>query len=167
MAHKGAKWCTYEEVATFLLNEMAAEFGLEKVEDKQKVLGLKSGTEWEIDAKGLLEQGHKFVIVECRRYTKSRLDQESLGGLAYRIDDTRASGGIVISPLGLHEGAKKVAYAENIISVTLDADSSSTDYVMKFLDQIRIGMSGEISFTGTLGIKVIRKDGTVEDLGCV
>ena len=163
MAPKEAKWHTYEEVAIFLLNEMATEFGLEKVEGNQKVLGLKSGTEWEIDAKGLLEQGLKFVIVECRRYTKSRLNQESLGALAYRIDDTRASGGIVVSPLGLQEGAQKVANAENIVSVTLGADSSSTDYLMKFLDQIRVGMSGEIHVTGKLGIKVTRKGGTVED----
>ena len=167
MAPKEVKWRTYEQVATFLLNEMAAEFGLEKVEGKQKVLGLKSDTEWEIDAKGLLEQSHKFMIVECRRYRKSRLNQERLAALAYRIDDTRASGGIVVSQLGLQEGAEKVANANNIISVTLDADSSSTDYVIKFLEQIRVGMSGELRLTSTLGIEVIRKDGTVEDLGCV
>lgn len=167
MAPKEAKWRTYEQVATFLLNEIAAEFGLEKVEGKQKVLGLISGNEWEIDAKGLLEQGHKFMIVECRRYTKSKLDQERLGGLAFRIDDTQASGGIVVSPLGLQEGAEKVANAKNIISVNLDADSSSTDYIMKFLEQIRVGMSGELNSNGKLEKKVIRKDGTVEDLGCV
>ena len=167
MATKEAKWRTYEEVATFLLNEMAAEFGLEKVEGKQKVLGLESGIEWEIDAKGLIEQGQKFLIVECKRFTKSKLDQGKLSEVAYRIDDTRASGGIVVSPLGLQEGAEKLANAKNVISVTLDADSSSTDYIMKFLEQIRVGMSGELTFTGTLGIKVIRNDGTVEDLGCV
>lgn len=167
MTSKKTKWRTYEEVATFLLNEMAAEFGLEKVEGKQKELGLISNTEWEIDAKGFLEQEQKFVIVECRRYTKSRLNQESLAALAYRIDDTRASGGIIVTPLGLQEGAKKLANATNIISVILDADSSSNDYVMRFLDQIKVGMSGEIGFTSSLGIKKISKDGTIEDRGYV
>ena len=150
-----------------MLDQFAKEFGLDKVEGKQQVLGLKSGTEWEIDAKGFVQDGDKTVIVECRRYTKTRLNQESVGGLAYRICDTGAAGGMVVSPMGLQEGAEKVARAENIISVTLDAGSSSTEYVMRFLDQIHVGMAGELSLTGMLGIRVIRQDGTIEDVGCV
>ena len=55
--------------------------------------------------------------------------------------------------------------AENIIPVILDEKSSSTDYVIKFLDKIKVGFSGEIRPTGSLGRKLIHKDGTVEDLG--
>lgn len=146
---------------------MAKEFGLEKVETNKKVLGLRSGTQWKIEGKGIVERDDKFVIIECRRYTKSKLDQESVGGLAYRISDTGASGGILVTSLGLQEGAAKVAAAENIVSVVLDENSSSTDYVMKFLDRIRVGLSGQLTLTGTLGRKHIRKDGTVEDLGKV
>src|SRR5262250_1546186 len=40
-----------------------------------------------------------------------------LGGIAYRIRDSGAEGGIVVSPLGLQEGAAKVAKKENIVSV--------------------------------------------------
>ena len=167
MNKKEVNWKTYEEVATYLLNEMAAEFDLEAVEGKQKILGLQSDTEWEIDAKGVSEGGDQFVIIECRRHTTSKLNQESMGSLAYRLHDMGALSGIIVSPLGLQEGAKKVANAENIISVTLDPDSTRTDYVMKFLDQIKIGTSGELTFTGPLGIRVIRKDGSIEDLGCV
>ena len=167
MTGQPKEWQTYEEVATYLLSQMADQFGLERVEGKQKLLGLRSGTEWEIDAKGIADEGSKFLIVECRRHTGSRLDQESVGALAYRIDDSGASGGILVSPLGLQEGAQKVAQAENIISVTLGPNSSSTDYVLKFLDQIKVGMSGEVTFKSTLGIKMIQKDGTVDDLGCV
>lgn len=167
MSKKPKKFETYEDVATHLLYEFADEFGLEKVEGKQKILGLKNDTKWEIDAKGIAEEGKKFVIIECRRYTKSRLKQASIGALAYCIDDTGASGGIIVSPLGLQEGAEKVANANGIVSVTLDADSTSTDYVMKFLDQIKAGLSGKLTFTKTLGIRVIRKDDSVEDLGCV
>jgi len=46
-------WSTYEEVATYLLDRNAKEFGLEKVEGKQSVLGQRSGTNWVIDAKGI------------------------------------------------------------------------------------------------------------------
>ena len=165
MAEPPKLWRTYEEVATYLLNQMAEEFGLEKVEADKTVIGLRSGTKWRIEARGIADGGDKFVIVECRRYPRSRLDQESVGGLAYRISDSGASGGILVSPLGLQEGAAKVAAAENIIPVILDEKSSSTDYVIKFLNKIKVGVSAEIRPTGSLGRKLIHKDGIVEDLG--
>lgn len=158
-------WQKYEQVATDLLNKMADEFGLEKVEGNQGILGLRSGTNWAIDGKGIANGTEKFVIIECRRYTHSRIDQESIGGLAYRISDTGASGGIIVTPIGLQEGAQKIAEAENIITVTLDENSSSTDYVISFLDKIKVGMSGEVTPTGKLFIKLIDENGKVEDFG--
>jgi hypothetical protein len=44
-------WRSYEEVAQYLLGQMAALFGLGRVEGKQLIAGA-SGTSWEIDAKG-------------------------------------------------------------------------------------------------------------------
>ena len=58
------KWETYEEVATFFLNKFASEFGLSHVERKQKIQGQKSGTEWEIDAKGVRDGDEGFVIID-------------------------------------------------------------------------------------------------------
>lgn len=43
----------YERVAAFLLNEFASHFDLKRVEGKRDVSGHKSGTTWEIDAKGV------------------------------------------------------------------------------------------------------------------
>jgi len=97
-------WKTYEEVATYLLQQNAKEFGLETIEPKQKIQGNKSGTIWEIDAKGVKSGNEGFVIIECRLYIASKQSQEKLGGLAYRIMDTGATGGIIVSPLGLQEG---------------------------------------------------------------
>ncbi len=37
---------------------------------------IRSGTKWRIEARGIADGGDKFVIVECRRYPRSRLDQE-------------------------------------------------------------------------------------------
>jgi hypothetical protein len=99
---------------------MAHEFGLVRVEGKQKILGSSTGTEWEIEGKGVTTRDKEFVIVECRRYTTSRLKQECVGALAYRISDTGASGGILVTPIGLQEGAKMVAACENIVTVILD-----------------------------------------------
>ena len=62
------KWRNYEEVATYLLDKFADHFGLSRVEGKQPLLGIRSGTEWTIDAKGIRQGSEAFVIVECRRH---------------------------------------------------------------------------------------------------
>lgn len=158
-------WETYEEVATDLLRKFADEFGLEKVESKQKIIGLRSNTEWEIDAKGIAIKDGKIIIVECRRQTKSRVKQEDIGGLAYKITDTGSSGGIFITPIGFQEGAKKVTKSENITTVILHEDSSSSDYVLQFLNHIKVGASGTLKLSGKLSAKFIQGDGTTKDLG--
>ncbi len=65
-------WKSYEEVAAYLLNDFVAEFGLKKFEGEQTIISNRSGTEWQIDAKGVAEDNETFVIVECRRSTTSR-----------------------------------------------------------------------------------------------
>jgi hypothetical protein len=156
-------WETYEEVSTYLLNQIAAEFGLRNFEGKQRIVGKKSGTEWQIDAKGIGEGNEVFFIVECRRYRKAKQNQEKLGGLAYRIIDTGANGGIIVSPLGIQEGAVKIAQAENIYSVLLDENSTRSEYVLRFLEKIRVGkhLEGKVSFKSSLSIQVNRKDETI------
>jgi hypothetical protein len=50
-------WREYEDVAKHLLNRFAEDFGLDRVEGKQSLLGLRSSTNWEIDAKGVSIDG--------------------------------------------------------------------------------------------------------------
>jgi hypothetical protein len=133
------QWRTYEEVATYLLDRFAGHFGLIQVEGKQSLRG-HSGADWAIDAKGVAIGAEAFVIIECRRHTKSKQDQEQLGGLAYRIMDTGAHGGILVSPLGFQSGARKVAEAENIVHVELHPDSTPEEFAMQFLEKIFIGV---------------------------
>jgi len=148
-------WRTYEEVAQYLLNEFATEFGLGSVQGKQIVKGL-SGAKWEIDAKGMLEDGVGFVIIECRRYTGSRQSQEKMAALAYRIKDTGAVGGIMVSPLGSQKGAKKIAASESIIDVKLDQTCTTTDYVMSFLKNIMVGISEQVALSDHFSVQVSR-----------
>ena len=147
----------YEQVATFLLAEFAARFGLAEVQGKQTLAG--KTTTWEIDAKGIKPGSEAFVVIECRRYTSSRLDQESVAGLAYRIHDLGAEGGIVVTPIGLQEGARRIAEAERIITVRLDPTSTRTDYVIDFLNQVMIGMSLSLAATAAMsfGAEVSRQ----------
>ena len=140
-------WQTYEQVATYFLRRFAKEFGLKFVEGKQKLQGA-SGATWTIDAKGVAEGNEVFLIVEYRRYTTSKQNQEKVGGLANRITDTGAAGGIIVSPLGLQEGAAKVAASKNIISVKLNADSTPTEFVIQFFDKLCLGATGKITVSG-------------------
>ncbi len=155
------KWESYEEVAQYLLNQFAKFFDLGAVEGKQIIPGL-SGTNWEIDAKGIKIGGEGFLIIECRRYTKSRLNQESVGALAYRIKDTGAEGGIVVSPLELQKGARKIAEHEGIQHVILDPASTTTDYVLKFLNETFVGVSDTIGITDSFQCHVVRDERIVD-----
>ena len=133
-----AEWESYQQVAAYLLDQFASEFGLSRVEGKQEIKGQRSGTTWEIDAKGVKQGNTGFVIVECRRYTTTRQNQEKVAGLAYRILDTGAAGGIIVSPLGLQEGAEKVAAAENIVHVKLNEHCNCDEYILSFLNRVMI-----------------------------
>lgn len=155
-------WESYEGVAAYLLNAFANDFKLGKVEGKQVVPGA-SGTTWEIDAKGYSEDGETFVIVECKRYTTSKICQEIVAGLAFRIVDTGASGGIIVTPLGFQEGAQKVAAHTGVHTVRLNEDCTRTDYVLQFLNKIWLGLSDSlnVSIADHVTISLIDKDGRV------
>lgn len=168
MAKKATKWGTYEEVAQQILHDLAEEFGLERVEPKQTVIGQRSGTEWEIDAKGVRIDGEGFVIVECRRYTTSKQSQGKVGQLAYSIIDTGAKGGIIVSPLGVQEGGEKVAQAENIVSVLLDENATPEDFTLRFLNKIFVHMTERVIASDRVSAVVHRKCevcGTVFEVG--
>jgi len=148
-------WESYEEVARELIRRFKTDFGLSDVEGKQDIPG-SSGTTWEIEAKGIKEGNSGFIIVECRRYVKSRLKQESVAGLAFRITDTGASGGIIVTPIGLQEGAQKVAQSTGIETVILTPDSTTTDFVMRYLQKIMVGISERVTIKDSVHVEVIR-----------
>lgn len=92
-------------------------------------------------ARGVLKTGEGFFIIECRRKPKRRLPQAHVGGLAFRIKDTGAAGGIIVSPLLLQRGARLVAASEVIHKVELSPESTTTDFVFRFLEHTLHGVS--------------------------
>ena len=142
---KPQPWRTYEDVARFLLNTIAGKLGLTGVEGKQNIAGKRSGTSWEIDAKGISSDGEGFVVIEVRRHTAKRLSQEAVAALAFRIEDTGASGGIVVSPMPLQSGAQKVASSANIVAVQMNKNSTTEQYVLRFLKQVMIGQTDAVA----------------------
>lgn len=156
------KWESYEEVATHLLNQYADHFGVGYFEGKQVVPG-KSGTSWEIDAKGCSQNGKSIIVVECKRHTKQGINQAIAGALAFSIQDVGAEGGILVSPIGLQKGAKMVASASNVIEVKLDENSTTQDYVLSFLNQVCVGTSASLRVTDGYKITVKDEHGNIID----
>jgi hypothetical protein len=101
------------------------------------------------------------VLIEFRRYTTSRQTQEKIGALEYRIIDTGAKGAIIVSPLGLQEGAAKIAAAENIVNVTLNESCNRYEYMMAFLNKVMIGMHDTISIKDYVEIEIRDSDGNI------
>jgi hypothetical protein len=148
-------WQAYQTVAAELLNRFAAHFGLDRVEGEQKVRG--KASVWSIDAKGVRESDGATILVECRRKGRA-LDQEALAAIAYRIRDIGAEGGIVITPCDLQSGAARIAEAEDIVAVQLDPSSTLTDFAMRFLGRLMVGVSVDdsVSLGGSCSAEVFR-----------
>lgn len=159
-------WENYEQVARYLLDKFADEFGLASIDGKQKIPG-KSGTSWEIDAKGVLADKETFLIVECKRYTKGKIEQAKVASLAFQITDTGAEGGILVSPLGLQEGGQKIAAATKIIEVKLDPDSTYEDYFISFMNKGFSYLRMEMPRAGVMDIHVKAKHSVKIDIGRV
>lgn len=128
------KWRTYEELTQYIINELAAEFGLDEVEGKQ-ILSGKSGTRWEIDAKGIKSGNSGIVVIECKCYQGRSIEQSQMATIAYQMKDIGAVGGITVSPLEPQEGARILARYENITHMALDPDSTPENYFVKFLNK--------------------------------
>jgi hypothetical protein len=156
-------WETYEEVACYLLEKLSDELGLGlgRVEGKQKLVG-NSGMEWTVDGKGVKTEEGAIVVIECRRLTTSRVKAEAMGAVAYRIGDLGASGGIIVTPLGVQSGGQLIAEAEGIDIVRLNADSTITGgYLLEFLDKIFIGPGGA-TVTVTGGVAIVTNGPTAQ-----
>lgn len=134
-------WKSYEEVACYLLEKLSDTLGLglERVEGKQKLVG-KSGMSWEVEGKGVRTDDGAIVVIECRRYTTSKVKAEAMGAIAYRIGDVGAAGGIVVTPIGVRQGGQLIAKGADIQIVHLDENSTTTSYVLEFLGNLVIGV---------------------------
>jgi hypothetical protein len=125
-------WQSYENVARVVLSDLRARLGISDVSGYSRLSGT-SGTNWSIEGSAVRTSDGAFLIIECRRHTTHGLSQESVGGLAYRIQDTGAGGAILVTPLELQRGAELVARAESIVHVRLEPWSTSENYLAEFM----------------------------------
>lgn len=154
LGKRGKTWETYEEVARYVLQQTRERFHLVEVEGKQGVLGQESGTQWVLDAKGVRNGDGAIIVVECRRYKHSRLSQEDVAAVAYRIRDTKAAGGITVSPHPLQKGAKLVAAANKIEHVQLDPNSTLDAWTALIHNVICVGLTERFGLGDRAGATV-------------
>lgn len=140
-------WKSYEDVTRQLLTDIRQYLDLERVQGKQKVKGQITGIDWEVDAIGYEVGTEQLVLVECKKRSGSKISQETIGGFAYRIQDTGAERGILVTTIGIQEGAKKVANAAKITEIRLDINSTDENYIAQIAN----------AFFAKLSIKAIGK----------
>ena len=63
-----------------------------------------------------------------------------------------------MSPLGIQAGAAKIAESEKIITVHLDESSTTTQYVLRFLNNVFVGLTDSVTATDHLSVRVIPAD---------
>jgi len=156
-------WKNYEDVTKQLLSDVRDYLGLGQIEEKQKIRGKISGTEWEVDVVAYDATDGKLILVECRQRSNSKLSQESLAGFAYRVKDTGADRGIIVTTIGLQDGAKKVAGAEKITEIKLDYNSTSENYIAQITNQIFVKLTDRIKFSESLEIELRNSNGNLID----
>lgn len=134
------KWEAYEAAAKQVIGDLRVKLGVIKVGGKQKIAGI-DGTTYELDAVAWTDASGSFLLVEARRHTSSRLDQDAVNAIAYKLYKVGAEGAIILSPLPLQAGAKKVADFDHIEHILLSADSTAEDYLAEYLGQHFLGAS--------------------------
>ena len=154
-------WLVYEDAARRVLNDIYEVLGITTVEGKQVVAG-ESSANWELDAKAWCKGGENFLVVEVRRHTSSGLKQEDVAAVAYRVKDTGAVGGIVVTPLPLQAGAQRVADHEGIAHVRLSPESTNETYLAEFMGRRFVGVSVAESVSLTDSADAVVSRGTLD-----
>lgn len=152
---RGKSWETYEQATAHILRRLSDRLRIESIEGKQKLKGRLTGARWEVDARAVDMASGTLVVVEARRHTRSRLNQEAIAAVAYRIQDLGASGAIVVSPHPLQKGARLVAAANNIRSIHLTPESTPGEWVATFGSLIDVGFADILAATVTDSLEIV------------
>ncbi len=153
-------WKKYEQVTSFILNKLndvKNELQLSRIEQKQRLKG-KSGNLWEVDAVGYDAVNGKPVPIECKLRSKDKIPQNALADFAYRIHDVGCERGIMVTTIGLQEGAKKIAITENIeiIKLNKNATADRFDLVLPNRGQHHLGLGGKAKLKDEVTLIEIR-----------
>lgn len=139
MLEKQSNWKKYEGYTEKVLNQNIIKRYLKEylnlsnlvVKPKDKFLGYKTQTTWEVDAYGY-DRNNQLILIECKHYKNRRITQNTVAAFAYIIQDIKAERGIVVTTQGLQKGAIQVAIAENIALIQLHYNSTDKNFFINF-----------------------------------
>ena len=129
------EWERYEDVARQLIDDIKFHLGLSLVNEDKRKFKKNDGGECEVDVSAYDMSDEKLVLVECRK-KKESLSQEEVHGFAYRIQQTNAKRGIIVTTIGLQQGARIAADGAKITLIRLDGNSTKEEYIAKITQQI-------------------------------
>ena len=104
-----------------------------------------------------------IILIECKQRIKTALSQETLAGFAYRIRDTNANQGIIVTTIGLQEGAKRIVNASKIAAIKLDYNSTSEDYIAQIANKIFVKKTEKIGLIVSGMVEKFDKNGNLVD----
>lgn len=164
LGRRAKSWETYEQAAAHMLEQLSQRFGIKDVLGKRLIRGHITGTDWEIDAQATRLTDGALVLIECRRKTTSRLNQEVLAAIAYRIRDSGAGGAITVSPFPLQRGADLVARAEGIQHVILHPDSTPDSWMAELAGILQLGFTDRVSTSISETLHIVVRDETTGEI---
>lgn len=132
---KKHKWESYEDVARQLIDDIKEQLGLCRVNEGKFLFPKSDGGECEIDVSAYDISNEKLVLVECKR-KKRRLSPEEIHGFAYRIQQTNAKRGIIVTTIGLQKGARIAADAAKITLIILNGESTIDEYIARITQKL-------------------------------
>ena len=158
-------YTTYEDVAHRFFSDFKATFGFDVVE-REAVLTSKSGNRYNIEVLGrrAANGNGADIIIECKQYgPKSHIDQEMVGGLAYRVQNTQTGGAFIVTTHELQSGAQRIADFERITVFIIEPNATIDDYgvvreIAQGLSRFFMKLTAEIKQNVTLGMTITRLD---------
>ncbi|MEH2402937.1 restriction endonuclease [Nostoc sp.] len=147
---KKKEWETYEDVARQLIDDIKFHLGLSLVNEDKRKFKKNDGGECEVDVSAYDMSDEKLVLVECRK-KKEPLSQEEVHGFAYRIQQTNAKRGIIVTTIGLQQGARIAADGAKIALIRLDGNSAKQEYIAKITQQIFVKVTDTFNGISCVG----------------
>ncbi|HEY9636911.1 MAG TPA: restriction endonuclease [Coleofasciculaceae cyanobacterium] len=137
MLEKQSDWQKYEDYTRQILNDERVQKYLEKyfnlfnlvIKPKDKLPGIKTGTQWEVDGYGY-DINDQLILIECKHYKSDKVVQNTVAAFAYIIRDVEAKSGIIVTTFGLQFGAIKVARTEDIGLIKLHYNSTNKNFLL-------------------------------------
>lgn len=145
----GKLWKNYEDAVREIIKRQKDIFGLKDVDSTASKVPGQSGYEWNIEITAYTStaypKGEKDVLVEARRISRNLKPAEA-AELAFRVEDTGASKGYFVTPLGrrLSKGAEKIARYKQIGHIEVSDTATAHDYIMRYLNSIFVQVSDDM-----------------------